>query len=244
MLDVKNVEIQDITVIISICAKLNLSTLMGNAYGNTLQFRINLIRGKGVLVFMLNSYILVLKLNIKKSLTTFAEMINDPNVSFSKFLTYFPEIELPIELTEEIIIVFNKENKALPQSILEQHIYPLEPGELDDLTEFVPCFSISETHEFHAIVYWKASLLRHEYILCCFSKKGDLIARKSIAGMISDGTKITKSVAQIDPELIITIVVGESRDAGITFDPQESQPMSMEILSTGDIIFSLQDKDF
>lgn len=161
--------------------------------------------------------------------------------SVDQFLEFFPLVELPVTVTEDSIVVFDSRNDVLPKAGIEQFIISWEGGqEIDEYTEFVPCFRLPDTSEdYHAIVYWKGGLLKYEYLLVTFDKKeGKLINRKSIAGTIAEGSLIKKSVAQIDEDLIIHIMAGVGADND-QYDPESSQAFNMEIMSTGEIVFSL-----
>jgi len=112
----------------------------------------------------------------------------------------------------------------------------------EDLTEYIACIIIPDTKEFHAVVYWRGKLLEYDYILATYDKNGVLINRKVIAGVRSDGESIRRSVATIDEDWIINIIVGEQNQAEELYDPLKSQPMTMEVMGNGEIIFSLQDE--
>jgi len=162
----------------------------------------------------------------------------------SHFLEYFPEVELPVTISEESILTFDSMNEVLPKQLIEHYIIKWEGNqEIDEYTEFIPCFRLPDSSEdYHAIVYWKGGLLKYEYLLVTIDKRKDtLITRKSIAGLISDGNQIKQSVAQIDEDLIIHIMAGIN-NANEDFNPQNSQAFNMEIMSTGDIIFTLGDQ--
>lgn len=159
---------------------------------------------------------------------------------FQAFGSYFPEIELPITISEDSTIEFSKYNKPLAQALIERIIIPIENGDIDEYTEFTPCFQLPETDDYQAFVYWKGRLMLYEYILVTFDKSGNLISRKVISGTRVENDKVIQSVCNIDEDLIIHIIVGgQEQDA--QYDAQSSQAMSMEILSSGDIIFSLQE---
>jgi len=158
-------------------------------------------------------------------------------------LSFFPKVELPVTVSDDSIATFDSMNKVLAKEIVETFIIPWEAGQpIDEYTEFVPCFMLPEIDDdYHALVYWKGGLLKYEFLLVTLSKKtGKLISRKNIAGTIADDKLVKKSVAQIDEDLIIHIMAGASPD-GETYDPEASQAFNMEIMSTGDIIFSLGD---
>jgi len=163
------------------------------------------------------------------------------NIRLEDLLGFFPDVELPIDITEDLVMTAETVNKVLPTSIVEKYIVDWEKEEeFDEFTEFVPILKIKETEEFHAIIYWKGGLMRYEYILITLDKLGNLISRKPIASTISDGVTVKKSVSRIDEDLIIHIMAGENLADG-KYDPSNSQAFNMEIMHTGDIIFSLGD---
>jgi len=159
---------------------------------------------------------------------------------FKAFGTFFPEIELPVTISEDSAIEFSKYNKPLAQVLIERIIIPIEGGEIDEYTEFTPCFQLPTDDDYTAYVYWKGRLLLYEYILVTFDKSGNLISRKVICGTRVEDDKVIQSACNIDEDLIIHIIVG-GQTQNSQYDAQSSQAMSMEILSSGDIIFSLQE---
>ncbi len=156
-------------------------------------------------------------------------------IKLSAFLEMFPEVKLPITLTEESQRIFSASNEPFNQAMVEQYLTPLEDGEIDEFTEFVPCFRIPETYDFHAIVYWKAELLQYQYVLVTFAKDGQFIDKRIIAGTFYDGKALTASVATINEEWEILIVSGQSA-GGENYDPQSSRHQRMEILPEGQIV--------
>jgi len=166
--------------------------------------------------------------------------MNKKTLSFDAFLNYFPEVELPITISEDLVHTADSFNKVLPASAVEDYILKWEDGEVDEYTEYIACFRLPETDEYHAIVYWKGGLMRYEYFLVTLNKQGELIAKKPVSTTISDGNTVKKSVAQIDEDLIIHIMAGENL-ADEKYDPNNSKAFNMEIMFTGDIIFSLGD---
>jgi len=163
------------------------------------------------------------------------------NIRLEDLLSFFPEVELPLEVTEDLVMTAETVNKVLPSSIIEAYFIKWENNEeIDEFTEFVPILKVAETEEFHAVLYWKGGLMRYEYILVTMDKLGNLISRKPVASTISDGVTVKKSVAKIDEDLIIHIMAGENLANG-KYDPANSQAFNMEVIHTGDIIFSLGD---
>lgn len=164
-------------------------------------------------------------------------MSNQRKASFKDLLSFFPELELPTSFSEEHIIIFSKENKPLPPEIIEGFISKWETKD-SEYTEFIPCGMIESNNDYTALVYWKGDLLKYEYIIVTLDPRGNLITKKTIASTIAEGSVIKKSVAYIDEDLIIHIVAG-ANEADTDYDADQSKAFSMEILPTGDIIFSL-----
>lgn len=159
------------------------------------------------------------------------------SVKFVHFLEKFPEIDMPITLGEETHHHFSRNNDPLPGLMISQYILPLEEN-LDELTEFVPCFSIKGTDNFHAIVYWRAGLMNYQYILAAFTKKGLLIDKRVIAGTFSDGKVLTQSVATIDEDWIISIASGQSENESTEYTAASSTAYQLELLPDGKIVRS------
>lgn len=155
-------------------------------------------------------------------------------VSLDSFLSFFPELPLPVLLSESVQLDFSRNNPPLPGLAIEQYLLPLEKGPVDEMTEFVPCFKIGATHSFHAIVYWRAALMDYQYILLTLTEKGALIDRRVIAGTFSDGKVLTQSVAQIDEDWAIQVVSGQSADDFYSADT--STMFQLELLPDGKII--------
>lgn len=162
-------------------------------------------------------------------------------IQLEDLLSFFPEVELPIEITDDLVLAADSINKVLPAPIIEKYLVKWEGGEqFDEFTEFVPILRIREAEEFHALVYWKGGLMKYEYILVTLDKHGDFITRRPIASTMSDGNTVKKSVSKIDEDMIIHIMAGEN-GVNEKYDPSKSQAFNMEILHSGDIIFSLGD---
>ena len=164
-----------------------------------------------------------------------------PNISFQKFLSFFPEIELPVILTEDAHHEFSKANDALPKRAIEQYILPHEELVYDEYTEYIPCLKIPKTYDFHAVVYFKVSLLIYEYYLATFEKKGKLITKEKIAGMVTHGEEINRAVATIEDDWVIKIVEGSVSSEHQDYKPTDSNAYSMELLPDGQIIFSVNE---
>lgn len=148
-------------------------------------------------------------------------------------LFFFPEISPPVTLSEEVAVKFSAINKALPQKMVDEHFARWD--DLDEYTELVPCFQIPVNGPFEAVVWWRASLLSHEYVLATIAHEGTLISKKVIAGTVSDGNRVVRSVASIDEDNCVYSAVGESNNANNNYMPQNTVAYRFEILPDGTI---------
>lgn len=169
----------------------------------------------------------------RKIAAKFSKMSNQ---DFPKFLEKFPPVEMPITLGEDDHHTFSTENEPLSEALVEQFIFPFEKTPADEFTEYVPCFSIAGTEKFHALIYWKASLLTYEYILATFLPDGRAINRRVIAKTLVREDKIHRSVATIDEDLIILVAQSAANAADDSFDPEATRTFNFEILANGEII--------
>lgn len=165
-------------------------------------------------------------------------------ITLPDLLSFFPVIDLPITFAEESAFEFSKLNKPLSGPAIAWICENLEEEEIDEMTEFIPCLQLNVDDDYYAIVLWKGALLKYEYILCTLSKRGELISKKVIGGTLFKNDKIVKSVATVDEDFVIHVMVGANHAKDTAYDPENSQSMSFEILSTGDIIFSLNEELF
>lgn len=164
------------------------------------------------------------------------ENIKKPDYTFQDFLEQFPTVELPITLSEDIIREFSANNEPLPQLMIEQFIVPYEAELPDELTEFVACFKIPETHSFQAVVYWKAGLMTYEYTLATYNNTGELLDKRVIAGTFFDGENLTQSVAIIEEDWEILVMSGQGDPNGLIYDAKKSRVTKLELLPEGQII--------
>ncbi len=167
---------------------------------------------------------------------------NDP--SYQDFLDCFPVVELPVTITSDSRGEFAKANKPFPQHVIENFLVPMEQDDIDEFTEFEPCFRFAESEEFDAVVYWRGKIYSYEYILVTFDRKHQVISRKSIAGSRYENERLFQSAANISEDYIISIVAGQQQEDAQNYNADMSKSMTFEILSTGDIIFSLQDSEY
>lgn len=167
-------------------------------------------------------------------------MMSDSGLSFEQFLDYFPEVELPVILSDESPHTFDRHNTPFPSHIIESFLVVTDPGAIDEFTEYVPCFRLPDQTDFHALVYWKAGLLDYQFHLVTYDKKSfKLIDHAILGGVQSVNNKLSRSVATIDEDLIIHVVKGESTDEESTYDASSTVSYHFELLPGGQIISSL-----
>jgi hypothetical protein len=154
-----------------------------------------------------------------------------------KILHYFPETELPIIVSEDYLSDYETNADPFPQMFIDEVLLEWEK-DADEFTEFIPCFRLPKEEKFNTVVYWKGALLRYDFIMVTLDKNGELINKKSIASTIVNDNVIKKSVASIEPDLIINIIAGQTLD-GEEYDASMSKAFAMEVLPTGEIIFAL-----
>ncbi len=159
----------------------------------------------------------------------------EPKKGFLDFVSKFPEIELPISLTEDTRHLFSMKNLPVPDLLLESFILPHEEEELDEFSEFMACFKIPGTGAFEALVFWRAGLLNYQYHLITFDKKGEFIDKRVIAGTYSDGETVTQSIATIQANMQIIVASGQNEASEELFDGSLSTTYLLELMLDGTI---------
>ncbi|MBP7821580.1 MAG: hypothetical protein KA010_01570 [Saprospiraceae bacterium] len=154
---------------------------------------------------------------------------------FEKFTQFFPVIELPITLNEETMHSFDTTNDVLPQPFISRYIEPYHE-DVDEFTEFIPCFKVPDTKNFHALVYWKAQLMEYEYYMITFSDKAEFIDNCLLSSTTLLEDKILQSVATIEADWQINVMAGElSTDPLALYDASTSKEISFELCEDGTI---------
>lgn len=157
-------------------------------------------------------------------------------MTFNQFVQKFPEITLPISVTEDTASAASLDNEPLSQRMIDEYLLPIDPN-TDEMTEFVPCFRIPNMDEVHALCYWKAGLLNYQYILATFQKNGVFIDSHVIAGTLSDGVSVIQTVARIDEYNTIYMVSGMATNGiGENYEAIQSRAKELELLSDGRLI--------
>lgn len=128
---------------------------------------------------------------------------------FTTLITKFPKAKLPLELAPDSYRNFEKKNKPLSLDSIKNFLID-EQEEVDEFTEFIPCFRLPDTTNFHALVFWQAGLMEYHYILITFNKNGHLIDKKSIAGTIPHANAFKISIANIKSSQKIEVKEGSA----------------------------------
>lgn len=161
-------------------------------------------------------------------------MIKTKNKAFEAYLESFQTIDLPITLTEELSSVFSSENKPLKDEHIAAFIVD-ENEDIDEFTEYVPCFQLKATEYFKAVVYWKAMLKESKYVLTVYTTTGDRISARELSKLSYDSDEVTRSIATIDEDW--QIVIGRGIEVPEEdYDPNSSQMQILEIMPDGAIM--------
>ena len=154
-------------------------------------------------------------------------------IKFQDFLLKFPEVELPVTLSEETLTIFSKENPPINTLMAHQFINVFEDNDMDDMTEYTPCFKVPKTENFHAVVYWKAELLNYQFVLITYDKSGNFIDSRTLAGTTSNGELVIKSVATFGEDWSIYIVSGAQETNADMYDAGTSTTTELELAPDG-----------
>ena len=160
-----------------------------------------------------------------------------PEIRLEEFLDFFPNIELPVTLSEDSIIHIQKVNKVLPEPVLDATIRRWENTTADEYTEYIPCFTVARKEKFIVIVYWKASLIGFEYFAVTIGYDFQPIDRRQISSMLHTNEHVKSSVVHIDEDLTFHVVAGISTGSTDSFNPGNTQAFHFEIDPKGEFIF-------
>ena len=156
-------------------------------------------------------------------------------------LKYFPQLDPPVILSVEEVIVYSSENKPLPEKLIQSVFFHFEPTDSDDdFIEFIPCFRLNTDHKIIALIYYRVDLLKNEYNLLTLSEKGKFLDKKAIAGTFLKDDELISSVASIDEDGLIQVVIGSDNGSRDYYNPLNSQTVAYEIAPDGKIILSNQ----
>ena len=156
------------------------------------------------------------------------------NLLFEDFLNLFPPIELPFSITSETERAISEVHDPLNNAWVLKFL--LDPEELDEYTEFMPCFSIPDTKDFVGIVYWQASLEGNAYFLTTFSKSANIIDHKLIAGTLYLENTVKQMVCTIGQDWSLNRVAAELGAEGELLIDKEPEKVFLQITLDGEIL--------
>jgi hypothetical protein len=153
---------------------------------------------------------------------------------FAEFLELFPAIELPMTLSTDAQRQISDVQEPLNAAWMARFV--LDEEQIDEFTEFMACFSIPDTKNYHAIVYWQASLEGNAFFLATFSKAGNLLDHRLIAGTLylEDGMK--QLVCSIGKDWTIHRVEGMLGANGEIIKVDDPKITFMQMTLEGEII--------
>lgn len=155
-------------------------------------------------------------------------MNNTPAPSFSEFLEYFPILKPPVHLLPDIQQI-PYSSQPLPGIFLDAFILPFEGEEMDDFTEYIPIGRVEGTHDFYALIYWKAGIMQYEYVLATFSLAGKPLSHAIVGGIRYQETEVLLSVGVIHENMDITIAEGIStEEMAASIDDSNTYQMSIQ----------------
>ena len=143
---------------------------------------------------------------------------------FKQYLGKFPEGKPPITLSDDTHHVFSLENEPLSEKMIADFITKYEPKEIDEFTEYVPCFQLAKRNDVITLLFWKAALLSYDYLIATYSAKtGAMIDKKVIAGTkVLDNNTVKRIVAVIGEDFSVT--TAEGLEINAIFDAANSVP--------------------
>ncbi|MEZ4909704.1 MAG: hypothetical protein R2774_02465 [Saprospiraceae bacterium] len=153
---------------------------------------------------------------------------------------FFQEVELPVIVSDEYLSTFETENPPLPIEFIDA-ILTWEK-DVDEFTEYVSCFRLPDTGKYIGLVYWRGKLYTYDFFLATLDLNGKLISCKSIGGThIDPNGTVTRSIASIEEDLTIKIMIGQSKD-GVQYSANQSKSYFLEILENGEITMPMEDE--
>ena len=162
--------------------------------------------------------------------------IEGPEINFANFLTLFPAIELPVNLSSELTRSITEIQFPLKEEFAVRFLLQ-EDEWLDDYTEFMPCFQLPKLSNFYALVFWKASLLGNGYHLMTFNGKGEKIDYCALAGTRYEDNEIIQTVCSIQTNFTISQVLGRlDARTGKALGLNKEDQCVLQLTTEGDII--------
>ncbi len=169
-------------------------------------------------------------------------MIQTPEALFEEYLGFFTPLDLPFSLLPDLEQI-PSDPEPLPGTLQEAFILPFEGDEVDEYTEYIPFGRIAGTKEYHALIYWKAGVLRYEYILATYSTGGTPLSHAIVGGLRYEEEGTLHSVGVVHEDLTITIAEGLARTEEAGLNPDQTQTYLMVITPAGMITYDIHEEN-
>nr|MBS0037360.1 hypothetical protein [Saprospiraceae bacterium] len=158
-------------------------------------------------------------------------------ITLKNLISRFPEIDLPVTLTEDSEREFSIRHPPLPMPLVEKFFGGFFPkSHLDEFTEFIPCFRLKDTKGFHALILWVAELTKKQFYLITLNNDGKGLHSKIIGGTVLVGNKILRTAARLDEDWMIYTVSGVSEGELVDLDHRETFSAVIELMPDGSIL--------
>jgi len=165
-----------------------------------------------------------------------------PIAQFAEFIEFFPLLRPPFSLLPDLEQI-PADPVPLPEVLLDAYILPFEGDEVDEYTEYIPYGKIEGTKDYHAMIYWKAGVLKYEFILATYGLDGQPTSHAIIGGIRYEEEGTIHSVAIVNEDLRITIAEGLAEEGTKEILPEETQSYFMAIKPTGQIIYEMNEEE-
>jgi len=165
-----------------------------------------------------------------------------PTAQFAEFIEFFPALKPPFSLLPDLEQI-PSDPVPLPEILLDTYILPFEGDEVDEYTEYIPYGKIEGTKNYHALIYWKAGVLKYEFILATYSPDGHPTSHAIIGGIRYEEEGTIHSVAIVNEDLRITIAEGLAEDNSRSPQLQDTQSYFMAIRPSGEIIYEMNEEE-
>jgi hypothetical protein len=136
------------------------------------------------------------------------------NPKFGDFVGLFKPANLPLAITEDTHKYAPADLLPLPGAFYQPFLEWAEP-EVDEFTEFVPCFKVNHDNNFEALIYWKADLTGYTFYLITFTKTGQPISQEEISWFRPSENGVVSTYCNITEDLNILQVSGTNSDLNI-----------------------------
>lgn len=161
------------------------------------------------------------------------------NSSFIRFLSFFPKSDLPLTIQHSDHHVYSKANDPLPDSLLREFIIPYLDFEVDEFTEFLPCFQFESKYKLHHVILWTARLMHYSFYLLNFDRNGRFLDLLEIAGFYSEKNQIVQKMTHVDADAKIFLVEAGLSELQQELNPEKTRKWKIEILPDGSLESSL-----